>query len=166
MPGFHELIYNSLAVRAMSSNDLLALLEQSRDKNKRLGITGFLVYHHGEFIQILEGGKKEVLDLYDTITQDERHTEVNLIWEGPIAERGFSDWSMAFANTNLLDLSRLEGYSEYLQKRFSLSLGIPGVETITKQLLKSMFALSLAQESIYHERKKTKGLIQIPGCWM
>jgi len=38
------------------------LLAQSREKNASLGITGLLVYGKREFIQLLEGNKKDIFD--------------------------------------------------------------------------------------------------------
>ena len=57
-----QLIYVSLATRPMTPGDLVELLTQSRDKNARLGITGLLVYHNREFMQLLEGERAPLWD--------------------------------------------------------------------------------------------------------
>ena len=61
------LIYISSAVKLMNDDELLFMLEQAREKNLRLGLTGMLLYKNGSFMQMLEGDKQTVLDLYDTI---------------------------------------------------------------------------------------------------
>ena len=111
----HELIYTSIANWEMTTKELTELLEQSREKNASLDITGLLVYHNRGFMQLLEGDKKAIFDLYDTITKDERHTSVQLFWNGPIEARSFKDWAMAFINTNGVDLGKIVGYSHYLE---------------------------------------------------
>jgi hypothetical protein len=40
-------------------------LEQSRENNLRLDVTGMLLYKGGNFMQMLEGEKDAVLGLYE-----------------------------------------------------------------------------------------------------
>ena len=98
----YELLYTSFAAKEFSESDLVELLEQARDKNKRLNITGMLIYDNREIAQLLEGEESAVKELFATIARDERHVSVNVFYEGPIQQRSFSDWSMAF---HRLDLS-------------------------------------------------------------
>ena len=60
-----ELVYYSLASENLSSEDVSAMLKNSRKFNSKNNITGCLLYHNSEFLQILEGEKKVVLDLFD-----------------------------------------------------------------------------------------------------
>jgi hypothetical protein len=91
-----ELIYTSVAPQCLSGTELLDILAKARVKNKQLGITGLMIYHEREIMQILEGEKSTVKALYQTICEDERHTRVAVFYEGDIQTRAFSDWSMAF----------------------------------------------------------------------
>ena len=111
----HELIYVSLATRELSIPELNELLEQSRDKNARLNITGLLVYHNMEFMQLLEGNKDDVFSLYDTICKDGRNTQNHLLWDGPVQQRAFANWSMAFLMPDELSLEGKTAYSSFLQ---------------------------------------------------
>jgi hypothetical protein len=130
----HELLYTSLAVRKIDANDLSLLLAQSREKNASLGITGLLVYGKREFIQLLEGNKKDIFDLYDTIVKDERHQQVKLLWDGEIEDRSFRDWSMAFLNIEDIDQDKLAGYSHFLQQGIP-SLHLTGSKSTGRRLL-------------------------------
>ena len=69
------LIYASHAVKPKGDDELLFLLEQSREKNLRLGITGMLLYKELNIMQMLEGEEPDVLPLYDTIRKDDRYIE-------------------------------------------------------------------------------------------
>jgi len=99
----------------MSIADLTNLLDQSRTKNKRLNITGLLVYHKREFMQLLEGNKDDIFSLYDTICKDGRNMQNHLIWEGSIQQRSFADWSMAFLLPGDLSLEGKPAYSSFLE---------------------------------------------------
>lgn len=55
-----QLIYVSSAVNLMSEDELLDLLAQSSQRNKRKGVTGLLLYAGGNFIQVLEGEQSDV----------------------------------------------------------------------------------------------------------
>ncbi len=59
-----SLIYVSSSTRAFSDADLVALLEQSQEKNARLDITGMLLYKDGNFMQVLEGPDDAVRQLF------------------------------------------------------------------------------------------------------
>ena len=111
------LVYVSSAVQEMKEEELSSLLNQSRDKNKRLNITGMLLYGRGNFIQILEGPKKEVEELYDVITKDDRHKDCTEIFKDEIDERSFSEWSMGFKHLTSQDKSMVEGYTEFLDRK-------------------------------------------------
>ena len=130
----HELIYTSLATREMNEKDLTELLEQSREKNARLNITGLLVYGNREFVQLLEGKKSDIFSLYETIVKDDRHQQVKLLWDGEIEKKSFTDWSMEFLNIKDIDYSKLKGYSGFLQDGVS-SLHLTDNKTTGRRLL-------------------------------
>jgi hypothetical protein len=91
-----ELLYTSVSPKGMSGSDLKDLLAQARLKNQGLGITGMLLYHNREIMQIIEGEKSIVQKMFQTILEDVRHTSVEVFYQGDIENRAFSDWSMAF----------------------------------------------------------------------
>jgi hypothetical protein len=78
------------------------MLEKAQANNKSLGVTGALVYHDGNFAQMLEGPKDIVLNLFEKISKDPRHFGVIKIEEGPIQKREFENWSMSFQNVHKL----------------------------------------------------------------
>lgn len=112
-----HLVYVSSATREMSEEDLLYLLEQSRDRNKRQNVTGMLLYAGGNFFQVLEGDKKDVEEIYAAIVSDERNTgNIELIKEN-INERTFPDWSMGFKHLTSQNKASIEGYTEFLDRK-------------------------------------------------
>mgnify|MGYP003450083015 CR=1 FL=1 len=71
-------LYASRAATSASVAILDEILAQSRRNNPAKGITGMLCVSGNVFIQVLEGGRDEVCDLYHAIVRDPRHEHVNL----------------------------------------------------------------------------------------
>ena len=92
----YELIYCSSSSNDLNSDDLKDILNTARTFNTKNNITGCLLYYKNEFIQILEGEKNIVQELYNNISNDKRHINTILVAEGEKVERSFDNWSMAF----------------------------------------------------------------------
>jgi len=71
-----------------------SIMASSRRHNPELGVTGILVFAGDYFIQILEGGRDHVCQLYNKIAQDPRHTHVTLMVFEEIEKRSFEGWAM------------------------------------------------------------------------
>ena len=106
----HNVIYLSAASYLFSDEELIAFLNKSRANNIKLGITGLLLYNEGSILQILEGEKQVVTDLYKIIERDNRHTRIVKMIDASITQRSFSDWSMGFKRVSDADWSQLKGY--------------------------------------------------------
>lgn len=118
----YELVYVSMATRPMDTAALTALLDEARVFNAEHGITGLLVYHGQEFMQLLEGDEAEVKALFEHICHDDRHQQTHVMWEGPLAARGFDQWAMGFVAP---EDAELIGHPAYvaLQAEGLLALG-------------------------------------------
>lgn len=92
------LVYKSKAIPNLSFAQIEFLLEKARLFNSANNISGCLLFYEGEFIQYLEGNQIKVLKLFDKISIDKRHTNVQLLSHGLIEKREFKNWSMAFKN--------------------------------------------------------------------
>ena len=103
----HELIYRSIADRNITDVDITAILNTARTFNSENNITGCLLYHNKEFIQILEGDKKILKELYSRIEKDERHGFIRLLAEDTKEERLFKNWSMAYHELETNDLKNI-----------------------------------------------------------
>lgn len=107
----YYLVYISAASHLYSDAELSQILLTSQVNNERKDITGILLYHEGSLLQVLEGDKETVTELYLKIKQDERHNNVIQMTGGFCEERNFPDWSMGFKSVNSSDW---EEYSAYL----------------------------------------------------
>jgi len=111
------LIYVNSASAPMNDDELFTLLEQSRENNLKLEVTGMLLYKDGSFMQMLEGGKETVLELFERIKQDKRHKNVISIISDDIRQRNFEYWSMGFCNMD--KANGLPTFDEYIDQNLT-----------------------------------------------
>ena len=75
--------------------DIELMLMKAKRKNKRLKITGCIVYADNKFIQLIQGPKDAITDLYKEIKADKRHFKIITLLEQSTEQKIWSDWSMA-----------------------------------------------------------------------
>ena len=101
-----EVTYRSMAKEDLSNADIDNILAKARAANKMYDITGSLIYHRKVFFQLIEGPRQNVLKLFENIKKDQRHFEVNTIWQGAKPSRDFGQWNMAMlADSGILSIS-------------------------------------------------------------
>ena len=119
MTALMNLIYASSATRKMNDQDLLDILKKSHENNRRLDITGMLLYRGGNFLQVLEGDEAVVDERYNVILKDPRHYQVTLLLKRPVPKRHFENWEMGFTNLDTIDPNTIPGYTPYLNEPFN-----------------------------------------------
>ncbi len=143
-----ELLYCSVSVAPkLTDEDLNHILASARRRNLAEDITGMLIYHRGEFVQILEGESKSVANVYEKfIGSDLRHTAINKVQENTISHRSFHEWSMGFVGTpeieSLMPSSAMGILMNMLTdeaKSKPLSLGLSAFVSIYNQMRKSPY---------------------------
>jgi len=107
-----QLLYASRPDPAITAEQMESILLQSRRNNPPLGITGILCHSGESFIQVLEGGRSAVNDMYNRITRDSRHRQVELLHYAEITERMFGNWTMGHVNLAKLNPAMVLKYSE------------------------------------------------------
>jgi hypothetical protein len=99
-----RLIYVSTNTIEGDDKMVMAEIEQilatARHKNAENHVTGALMFNAGCFAQVLEGEQEAVQDTFERIQYDRRHSEVVMLSLEPIAQREFSNWSMAYHGVN------------------------------------------------------------------
>ena len=112
-----SVVYTSLGSRRFTHEELMALLEKAREKNRRLDVTGMLLYKDGAFMQALEGDDATVDRLAEAISRDPRHNAYFICSRQPIERRQFADWSMGFTDLDAGDAgSKVPGYSDFMSQ--------------------------------------------------
>jgi hypothetical protein len=115
----HQIIYASRATKALSPEELAAILETARFHNTLDGITGMLLYRRGHFLQVLEGTEERLGALLEKLNRDPRHHQMQTLIDVRVPSRAFGAWSMAFQDVSGLKSADLPGYSRFLTDGFS-----------------------------------------------
>ncbi len=105
-------LYASRAATPLSAARVDAIIEQSQRNNPPRGITGLLCFVDDIFAQVLEGGRDEVCELFNTIARDDRHHTVRILSFEEIQERRFGHWHMGRVNIAKVNTAVLLKYSE------------------------------------------------------
>ncbi|MEP6956348.1 MAG: BLUF domain-containing protein [Chthoniobacterales bacterium] len=116
----HSLIYVSLATDEPTEQQLLELLEVSRENNRRDDLTGMLLYKDGRFMQLLEGPETAVCATFGRIVHDRRHRDATILLEEAVDERDFTDWSMGFQVLDNDAARAIPGFSPFLHVTLSV----------------------------------------------
>ena len=95
---YYSVIYQSKAQESFTPKEIELMLIKAKRKNKQQNITGCIVYANDKFIQLIQGPKKYISDLYRDIKADNRHANVITLMEETSKEKLWSDWSMAMLN--------------------------------------------------------------------
>lgn len=139
----------------MSDQELVAILEESKKWNSTHGITGMLLYvtgnfwksikHElvsrkgGRFVQVLEGKKEDVQEIFALIKSDKRHSQLAVVNEATCEVRGFQSWDMGFKSLELDEYKNLNGFFE-LDDDFSSKDG--NTANAPLDFLKSFYTMS------------------------
>ncbi|MEO0595960.1 MAG: BLUF domain-containing protein [Chloroflexota bacterium] len=111
------LVYVSFAKgQHLEEAELEQILQEARDNNKEIDVTGMLLYRRGLFVQVLEGEDKVVTDLYAKIAKDPRHKRCMVLYKNKITQRSFNDWSMGFSVIDDAHLKTIEGFTDFVDK--------------------------------------------------
>ncbi len=92
----YSLVYRSVADESFVLPDIYSMLSRARNLNAENGITGCLLYHNSKFLQLIEGEEKKIRELFQKISNDQRHHQLEIIEQRALNGRMFNDWNMAF----------------------------------------------------------------------
>lgn len=98
-----SLLYVSRAVGPQTTAATSSILASSRQHNPALGVTGVLCQGHGLYMQVLEGERKAVNQLYAHILKDRRHADAEVLVYEEIKQRRYGQWSMAYVDLSASD---------------------------------------------------------------
>lgn len=93
----HEFLYRSVLAPDKPVTVIGQILAPARVFNAQHRITGLLVFDGMRFCQHFEGPQAQVRALMARIARDARHTEVRILYDGPLAQRRYQRFDMGFA---------------------------------------------------------------------
>ena len=124
-----ELCYSSKACFDFNPREIEELKEHCIEKNKQNGITGVLLFDDktSSFFQVLEGKEINLRRLMDKIVADQRHSDINIRFQGPINERLYSNWAMCIVTTTQIKqcIDHADKFESWFETYLELPSGYP-----------------------------------------
>ncbi|WP_298499446.1 BLUF domain-containing protein [uncultured Algibacter sp.] len=80
-----------------SIEDIKKIYLKAKQNNLKRNITGILIYHNGNYLQVLEGIEEHVDMTYEKIRFDTRHKNIIKVINNNIEQRIFEDYNFGFS---------------------------------------------------------------------
>lgn len=94
--GLYRLVYVSTARLGLTEAEVEDILNASQSNNEERYISGYLVHNGQSFMQLLEGPRAEVDEIFRRIRTDNRHSGVVRIVAEWCRGRAFPNWPMNY----------------------------------------------------------------------
>jgi hypothetical protein len=104
----HALVYASRAVAGIRNADLEQILVDASVHNRMHSVTGALLYDGFRFFQYIEGPLEGLDAVFERIKLSCKHADIDVLFNGSVAERHFWNWSMACRHAEASLIQRLE----------------------------------------------------------
>lgn len=94
-----SILYVSRSKMDFSGGDdeVEAIVRLAQKKNQQLGVTGALIFTGAFFAQVIEGPRSALNQLMLRISNDPRHSDIQVIKTQETIDRRFDGWSMAYS---------------------------------------------------------------------
>ncbi len=89
-----RILYTSRASADLPSDDVFRIIETSARNNPSRDVTGFLIFHQGRFLQLVEGEGQALDELLEVLKRDPRHSDLTVHYREPATHRCFPNWRM------------------------------------------------------------------------
>jgi hypothetical protein len=108
----HRLVYLSTAVGVLRADELDRIWLRARAANAAAGVTGLMLFHHGVFLQVIEGPAAGVTSLFERIRRDRRHANLTILESGTVDERAFANSPMTYISARNLSPGEKQALSD------------------------------------------------------
>lgn len=92
----YAISYVSTAKSTLTKKQIQKMLNWTQKWNNDHQINGILLYSEGNFFQVLEGEKKDLLAIFTNILADKRHYNIIKLFEKEVANFSFDKYKTAF----------------------------------------------------------------------
>ncbi len=111
MNPLYTICYISKVHSDLSDQQIEDLFSYSSQSNNSTGIKGILLSTMGNFFQVLEGTKDQVISLYNVIKEDARHHDIYEVIHRPAVKAVFTNYNSKFNIVKSIDdLDKIKTY--------------------------------------------------------
>ncbi|MGC6432298.1 MAG: BLUF domain-containing protein [Jejuia sp.] len=104
--------YISNSTESDSIENIKKMYSKAKTNNAQNNISGILIYHKGNYLQVLEGTHKDVDETYNRISKDHRHKNLIKVINTDTEYRIFEEYNFGF--TIVRDSSEFKELKAYL----------------------------------------------------
>ena len=152
MESIRQVIYISQATLPLAKRELEELVATASCNNKRMGVTGALLYIETSFIQVLEGAEETIASLLATIESDPRHKNMRILSDRLVDFRNFEEWSMGYVKPDIQDssivISELRSRVDLERDDPATDMPLPNTFAMMQQLYRTDLALQRARSPV------------------
>lgn len=122
----HLIVYTSEYAKNNETfiQDVENITACAKATNADYDISGVLLVHDKRFLQILEGDQKDLENLMSSISNDDRHKNIEILVDEKVAQKSFAEWGMAtfdLSDDAGLNNETLKIITEIYKQNFSLN---------------------------------------------
>lgn len=125
----HAICFISSASASLPEDEIENLLIEWREKNNANNIKGMLLFSEGNFFQVLEGEKTKVLELFQQIKEDPRHSNIIQVVGQDLSKGSFDHYIVEHLDET--EYSKPELVSQYCES-------VKGMDPETQQQIKNI----------------------------
>lgn len=107
-----QLIYCSEGTNPDNIETGIEITKEASEFNATKGITGILVVHKKHYLQCIEGNSLELNLLFQKISKDARHKNVQLLYYNSTLKRDFTNWFMVHIEEKIQNRDIFFNFSE------------------------------------------------------
>ena len=112
----YAICYLSTEIKNLDQSEVVQILYDTETRNNNFGVNGLLVYSEGNFFEVIEGEKEKIIELYNLILKDSRHTNIILLFQKDVNKSLFKDNEAIFLSENMLYRSmEIDNFRECIQ---------------------------------------------------
>ncbi len=89
-----QIIYTSVQTPELGEGGVFEIIQTSVRNNAANELRGFLIYSGQSFFQVLEGPDDAVSTIFETISKDPRHMNIEVLRDQPVQKTHFERWAM------------------------------------------------------------------------
>lgn len=138
----YQLLYVSQATHDIPASDLDDILRAGRVNNPTRNLSGILIHIDGGFLQVLEGARENVMDMYGKIAGDPRHSHPRVLMDRTVAARAFADWSLGYEHLKGAK-DEMAGMFGIVREAIAGHLS-PGAGRVVATMLETYYRLEMA----------------------
>ena len=140
-----RLIYSSKHTKNFQLQEALEIENIANKNNPLIGVTGMLFCNSKGYLQVLEGPRVNVSNLFIKISRDERHENPMLISVDDIQQRMFGVWAMRVIDSTTAE----ENVIDFLKNKYNCQ-GHKEFPILNDVSLSTMFLLDLQTALLNH----------------